>query len=185
MDSGSTQRGDADGESLYTRRLYQFLARRACSTIIFGALFYALSVKLFHSFRADLFSEYFRWIIADVIVLLSAEVVLASVCYLRPSKVLVRAAILTAAIIFTWSVCNAGWLIATGTQILPSVLASLVFDPLNRFAIIGHRLALQPLMGLVLLGPSAIALVFLWQIRSCRNETTRLSGIGLSLMSCW
>jgi phosphoglycerol transferase MdoB-like AlkP superfamily enzyme len=38
---------------------------------------------------------------------------------------------------------------------------SLVFDPLNRFAIIGHRLALQPLVAVALLGPSAIALVFL------------------------
>lgn len=150
--------------ALSLRRLYGFLAPRAYSVIMFGALFCTLAVKLFHSLRAGRFNEYFSWILADLVVLLGMEFVLALLCFLRPRKVVVRIAVLAAAIVCTWSVFNAGWLIATGTQILPSVLASLIFDPLNRLAIIGHRLALQPVVGVILLGPSAIALVFLFRV---------------------
>jgi len=145
-------------------RVYEFLAPRAHSAIMVGALLCTLAVKFFHSCRTNLLNEYFSWVLADIIVLLGVEFLLSLLSFFRPRKSVVRAAILTAAIFCTWSVCNAGWLIATGTQILPSVLASLIFDPVNRFAIIGHRLALQPVMGVILLGPSAVALVFLFMV---------------------
>lgn len=164
MKNARSQSNSKSKVRLFLRHLYGLLAPRACSVIMFGALFCTLTVKLFHSFRTGLFNEYSCWILADVVVLLSTEFILALLCFLQPRKAVVRMAIITAAIICTWSVFNAGWLIATGTQILPSVLASLVYDPLNRFAIIGHRLALQPLVALILLGPSAIALVFLFMV---------------------
>jgi len=122
MKSTRSQSGSGGRVALSLRRLYGFLAPRAYSVIMFGALFCTLAVKLFHSLRAGRFNEYFSWILADLVVLLGMEFVLALLCFLRPRKVVVRIAVLAAAIVCTWSVFNAGWLIATGTQILPSVL---------------------------------------------------------------
>jgi phosphoglycerol transferase MdoB-like AlkP superfamily enzyme len=144
--------------------LYGVLAPRAYSVIIFAALFCTLAVKFFHSCRTNLVSEYFSWILADLVVLFSLELILALLCFLWPRKAVVRTAILTAAIVCTWSVINAGWLIATGTQVLPAVLLSLIGDPINRFAIVGHHLILQPIVAVALLGPSAIALTFLFMV---------------------
>jgi len=131
---------------------------------MFGALFCTLAVKFFHALRTGLLEEYLGWITADLVVLLGAELLLLLVCHRWPRKGVLRASLIIAAVLCTWSVFNAGWLIATGTQILPSVLASLVFDPINRLAIIGHHLLLRPLTALALLGPSAIALVFLFSV---------------------
>jgi arylsulfatase A-like enzyme len=129
-----------------------------------GALFCTLAVKFFHACRTGLFNEYLRWISADLVVLLGVELALSLLCLCWPRKGVVRAAVLTAAIFCTWSVCNAGWLIGRGTQILPSVLVSLVFDPVNRLSIIGHHLVAKPVASVVLLGPSAVALVFLFMV---------------------
>jgi len=65
-----------------------------------------------------------------------------------------------AAIVCTWSVMNAGWLIRTGTQILPRVLLPLVRAPVNSLYIVGVNLANMPAVAVVLLVPSAIALAF-------------------------
>lgn len=65
-----------------------------------------------------------------------------------------------AAVICTWSVMNAGWLIRTGTQILPRVLLPLVRSPVSALCMIGVNLAKMPLAAFVLLAPSAIALGF-------------------------
>jgi len=55
---------------------------------------------------------------------------------------------------------NAGWLIRTGTQILPTVLLPLFRDPLNSLAIIGVSLVKMPAAAVILLAPSAAALTF-------------------------
>ena len=102
--------------------LYGLLAPRAYSVIIFGALFCTLAAKFFHSYRLNLVGEYFSWVLTDIAVLLGIEVLLALVCFRWPRKSVVRAAVVTAAVVCTWSVMNAGWLIKTGTQILPTVL---------------------------------------------------------------
>ena len=146
------------------RRLYDFLAARPYSVIMFGALFCTLTVKLFHSLRNDLVNEYFSWVLADISVLLGFEVILALICFGWPRKLVVRMATVFAAVICTWSVMNAGWLIRMGRQILPSVLLSLIRDPLSALGMIGVNLAKMPKAAIILLGPSAIALTFFFYI---------------------
>jgi hypothetical protein len=146
------------------RRLYSFLAARPYSVIMFGALFCTLAVKFFHSWRNDLVNEYFAWVLADISVLLGFEVILALVCFGWPRNVVVRIATVFAAVICTWSVMNAGWLIRMGRQILPSVLLSLIRDPVCALGMIGVNLAKMPKAAIILLGPSAIALTFFFYV---------------------
>ncbi len=148
-------------QDLSIRRLYYFLAPRAYSVIMFGALFCVLLVKLFHSLRYNnLVSEYIGWVLADISFLLLVEVILALVCFRWPRKWVLRTATIIAAIVCAWSVMNAGWLIRTGTQILPRVLLPLIRAPLHTFCIIGVNLIEMPKAAIILLGPSAVALTF-------------------------
>ncbi len=149
-------------QDLSIRRLYYVLAPRAYSVIMFGALFCALLVKLFHSLRYDydLVSEYIGWVLADISFLLLIEVILALVCFRWPKRWVLRAATIVAAVVCAWSIMNAGWLIRTGTQILPRVLLPLVRAPLHTFCIIGVNLIKMPKTAVILLGPSAVALTF-------------------------
>ncbi len=160
MDIECSQYGRRGKPICFIRLLYGFLAPRAYSAIIFAALFCALAVKFFHSYNTGLVREYFSWILADLIVLFSIEFVLALVCFLWSGKLVIRTATIVAAVVCTWSVVNAGWLIATGTQVLPAVLLPLILDPVHRLAIVGHHLILRPIVAVVLRGPSAIALTF-------------------------
>ena len=144
----------------FLRGLYGLLAPRAYSVIMFAALFCTLAVKFFHAWRIALLSEYFSWILADIAVLLGIEVVLAMLCFRWPHRWVIRTACLAAAVVCTWSVMSAGWLIRTGTQILPTVLLPLFRDPINALGIIGVNLAKTPTAAAILLGPSAIALAF-------------------------
>ncbi len=145
---------------LFVHRLYGLLAPRAYSVIMFTALFYTLAVKFFQARRISLVNEYLSWILADIAVLLAIEAVLVIVCFRWPRKVVIRLAIGISAVVYTWSVMNAGWLIRTGTQILPPVLLPLLRDPLNALRIIGVNLFKMPVSALVLLAPSAVALIF-------------------------
>jgi phosphoglycerol transferase MdoB-like AlkP superfamily enzyme len=149
---------------LSVRWLYALLAPRAYSAIMFGALFCTLAVKFFHARRIDMLDEYPIWILDDVAVLLGIEVILALLCFRWPHKWLIRTACICAAVICTWSVMSAGWLVRTGTQILPTVLLPLFRDPLNALSIIGVNLAQAPTAAVALLGPSAIALVFFFSV---------------------
>ena len=149
---------------LSIRRLYGLLAPRAYSVIMFGALFCTLAVKFFHAWRIDLVNEYFSWIFVDISVLLGIEVILALLCFRWPHRWVVRAACVCAAVVCTWSVMSAGWLIRTGTQILPTVLLPLVRDPINALGMIGVNLAKMPTTATILLGPSAVALTFFFLV---------------------
>jgi arylsulfatase A-like enzyme len=140
--------------------LRDFLAPRACSVIMLAALFCTLTVKFFHSWRYGLFNEYPGWVMADISVLIAIDVILSLVCYCWPRKAIFRSATIAAAIVCTWSVMNAGYLIRTGTQILPRVLLPLVRDPINTFWIIGVNLIKMPAAAVILLAPSTIALTF-------------------------
>ncbi|MHC4087159.1 MAG: LTA synthase family protein [Planctomycetota bacterium] len=145
---------------IHIRRLYDSLAARSYSVIMFGALFCTLTVKFFHSWRYELVNEYVGWILADISVLLGFEVILALICFGWPRKLVVRITTIFAAVICTWSVMNAGWLIRTGRQILPSNLLSVIRDPLNALPMVGVNLAKMPKAAVILLGPSAVALTF-------------------------
>jgi glucan phosphoethanolaminetransferase (alkaline phosphatase superfamily) len=144
--------------------LRTFLAARAYSAIILAALFCTLTVKFFHAWRYGLFDEYLGWVMADLAVLMTIEIILSLICFRWPKKAVVRAATIFAAVVCTWSVMNAGWLIRTGTQILPRVLLPLFRAPVNTFCIIGVNLAKMPAAAILLLGPSAVALAFFFYV---------------------
>ncbi len=146
------------------RRLYAVLAPRAFSAIIFGALFCNLAVKLFHAIRQNYVDEYFRWILMDIVILLGIEVVLSVIYFRWHRRWVFRAITIFAAVVCTWSVINAGWLIRTGTQVLPATLLPLFRDPLNAGSIIGINFVKMPVAAVILLGPSAIALVFFFSV---------------------
>ncbi len=142
------------------RRLYGYFALRAYTVIMVIALFYTLAVKYFHSRRFTVGNEYLGWILADIACLLAVEALLSLFCSARPRKWIVRSATTIAAVICTWSIVNAAWVIRTGTQILPRVFLSLIRSPVDSFCIVGVNLAKMPVAAVVLLAPSAVALAF-------------------------
>ena len=146
------------------RAVYATLGPRAYSVILFGALFCNLAVKLFHAAWSGLLREYPSWICTDIAVLLTIEAAVALVCYRWPKRGVVRGATIFAAIVCTWSVMNAGWLIRTGTQILPMELTSLIRDPINITKMVVLNLVSMPYVAAALLIPSAIALAFFFSI---------------------
>jgi hypothetical protein len=127
---------------------------------MFVALFFTLTVKFFHACRYGLPGEYIGWILTDVSFLFGVEVAISMICYLWPRKWTVRTSTILAAVLCTWSIINAGWLIRTGTQILPRVLLPIFRSPINAFSIIGVNLVKMPVEAIALLAPSAIALAF-------------------------
>lgn len=164
MTDASAQPGREAKPFLPVRRLYALLAPRAYSVIMFGALFCTLAVKFYHARRIELLDEYPSWILDDISVLLGIEVVLALLCFRWPHKWLIRIACICAAVICTWSVMSAGWLVRTGTQVLPAVLLPLLRDPVNALCIVGVNLAKSPTAAVALLGPSAVALAFFFSV---------------------
>jgi phosphoglycerol transferase MdoB-like AlkP superfamily enzyme len=155
----------------------RFLFIRSWTVIIFAALFFTVSVKFFHAGRLGLYEEFFRWILNDVSVLLTIDVVLTAMCFRFCSKAAVRVALVTAAIVCTWSVMNAAWIIRTGTQILPAVLLQLVRTPVNTLSIVGVSLAKMPFAAVMLLLPSAFLITFFIYALSrvpLQNHDTRL-----------
>ena len=146
------------------RKLYGQLAPRAYSVLLFAALFCNLGVKLFHALRYGLLYEYPSWILTDLAVLLSIEAVLALLCYRRPSQGVIRGATILAATVCAWSVLNAGWLIRTGTQILPMELLPLIRNPIDILALVCRNLLNMPGPATVLLAPSTVALAFFFSV---------------------
>ncbi|UCF17775.1 MAG: sulfatase-like hydrolase/transferase, partial [Phycisphaerales bacterium] len=140
--------------------MYEYLAPRAYTVIMLIALLYTLAVKYFHSRRYIMGGEFLGWILADIAFLLAVEVLLSVFCSKWPRKWMVRTATIIAAVICTWSIMNAAWLIRTGNQILPRVLLSLLRAPVNALCMVGVNLAKMPTAAFILLGPSAIALAF-------------------------
>lgn len=142
--------------------LHGLLVPRAYTVILFAALFCNLAVKLFHAARSGLLAEYPSWILTDLGILLTVEAALALACYRWPTRRTVRGAMITAAVLCTWSVMNAGWVVRTGTQMLPMDLLSLFRDPLNILKLVFKNLLAMPGTAAVLLIPSAVALAFLF-----------------------
>ncbi|MHC4474452.1 MAG: LTA synthase family protein [Planctomycetota bacterium] len=131
---------------------------------MFGALFCTVAVKFYHALRNGLVGEYLGWIPADIAFLLALEVIFSVVCFRWRLRWVVRTVTVAAAIVCTWSVMNAAWLIRTGTQILPTVLLPLIRDPLNTLGIVGVNLVKMPVTSVILFGPSALALAFFFSV---------------------
>jgi phosphoglycerol transferase MdoB-like AlkP superfamily enzyme len=146
------------------KKFFGLLKAWAASLIVAGALACTLLAKLHWAIHINRLGQYPGWIAADVLVLAAVELLCVLVCFFWQQLWATRIALVFAALVCTWSVINAGWLIATGTQALPAVLAPLFFDPVGRFLIIGHHLASRPLATVILLGPSAVALMFFFRV---------------------
>jgi len=161
MNNHGSQPGGKVRKSFVVRRLRGLFSPRAYSILVFAALFCTLGVKFFHSWRTNLISQYPAWILTDISVLSGIELVLAAACFFRPRKSVLRMATIIAAIVCTWSVLNAGWLIRTGTQILPATFLPLLYDPVNSLSMVGVNLIKMPGAAVALLGPSAVAIAFI------------------------
>ena len=141
-----------------------FLTTQATSLIIIGALLCTLLAKLYWAIHINRLGQYPGWIASDIVVLAAIELLCVLICFFWQHNWAARSTLVFAAIICTWSVINAGWLIATGTQVLPAVLLPLIFAPLGRLLIVGHHLALRPFAAVALLAPSAVALAFFFYV---------------------
>ena len=137
------------------KKIGSFFIERAYSVLILAALFCTLTTKLFHALRYDLFNEYLSWILSDIAFFLIIDVALALICFRWTRKGVIRTVVIFSALVCTWSVMNAGWLIRTGTQILPRVLLPLFRSPINSFCMIGVNLAKMPKAAIFLLGPES------------------------------
>ena len=149
---------------LHAKAAYGALVPRAYSVILFGALFCNLAAKLFHAERYGLLREYPSWIPTDIAVLVILDAALSLICHRWPTRGVVRGVLVFAAVICTWSVVNAGWLIRTGTQILPMEIWPLVRDPINISWMIIVNLLRMPGAAAALLVPSAVALAFFFSV---------------------
>ncbi len=142
------------------RAVYRALAPRAYTVLIFAALFCSLAVKLYQAVRHDLMREYPGWILTDIAVLVAVDLVLVILCYRWPRPWVLRSAATLAALICLWSVLNAGWVIGTGTQILPMELLPLFRDPSDILVLIGKKLVRNAAATITLLLPTLVALGF-------------------------
>jgi len=148
------------GVSLRLKSWYSFLAPRACSVIVFAALVCLLVTKFFHAARHHLIAQYLFWIFSDVAVLVVIELVLFLFCFRFRSRGGFRTAVFLAAVICTWAVINAGWLIRTGTQIRPAALWTLYRDPHQSLKMVGINIIEMPVIMTILLACSAVAIIF-------------------------
>jgi hypothetical protein len=164
MSLTSAHNGGAGQWRIPGRAVYDALAPHACSVILFGALFCNLAVKLFHAIRCGLLVEYPIWILTDIAVLVTMEAALTLICWRWPRKRVIRSATIFAVVVCTWSVMNAGWLIRTGTQILPMELRPVIRDPVSALKMVGLNLWSMPWAAAALLLPSAAALAFFFSV---------------------
>jgi len=143
---------------------YRVLAPRGHTVIMLAALFCNLVVKLFHAHRTGHIPQYPSWVLTDIAILLTIEATLTLLCFRWPTKRVLRTALIVAAVICTWSGMNAGWLIRTGTQILPHELVPLLRDPFFVVKIVFRNLLAMPLASAILLVPSGVALAFFFSV---------------------
>jgi len=160
MDVKRPESRTRNGLSLFIRRSYGLLAPRPYTVLVSAALFCTLAAKLFHALRCDSVGEYPTWILADISALLTIDLILSVVCCRWPHKWVIRTATIISAIVCTWAGMNAGWLIRTGTQILPTELLPLIRDPINITALVAVNMLRMPKTSSILLIPGGLAVVF-------------------------
>ncbi len=156
--------GTKSKRTLLLQRSYAYLAVRPYSVILLAALAYNICYKFLWAYRLQLKGEFYLWILSDIAVLLGIEVVFALICFFRPRRNTIRFITFIAALICTWSVINAAWLRRTGTQVLPGVMLPVFRAPADAFRIIGSGLALMPASAVILLGTSAVLLIFFFSV---------------------
>jgi phosphoglycerol transferase MdoB-like AlkP superfamily enzyme len=175
-----------------SKRSFNFIVAWATSFIVAGALLCTLLAKLYWAIHVKQISQYPGWIAADIAVLAAVELLCAIICFFWRRNWAARSTLVFAALVCTWSVINAGWLIATGTQVLPAVLLPLFFNPLSRLIIVGHHLAIRPLAAAAILAPSAVALAFFFYVLAKplisrltkKHIQTRLIIYAILLVAC-
>jgi phosphoglycerol transferase MdoB-like AlkP superfamily enzyme len=145
-------------------RLRTLLVSRPYSVILLAALAYNLSYKLYWAHRLNLLGQFYRWVPADLIVLLGIEAIFAIVCSRWSKKAVIRLITFAAALICTWSVMNSGWLLRNGQQLLPSNLIPLFRDPINGFSILGGNFKANPMATVILFAPAAVLLAFFFYV---------------------
>ena len=133
-----------------------------------------LTVKFFHSYRTGMINEYFGWILADIAVLLGIEVILALVCFRWPRSWVIRIACVIAAVVCTWSIINAGWVIRSGMQIMPTVFVSIFLDPVTSLVTIITNIIHMKVAAVILLVPTAVAIVFFCRAKPSPTTPARL-----------
>lgn len=140
--------------------MHQYLAERGYSVLIWAGLLCIMLVKVWHCGRMNLGWECFGWISSDVAVLLGLDLILSVICYRWQKLWVIRTAVSIGVIVYIWAFLNAGWIIRTGTQILPTVLIPFFRAPLDALGIIGASIAEQPFAAAIVLLPSAVLITF-------------------------
>jgi phosphoglycerol transferase MdoB-like AlkP superfamily enzyme len=144
------------------RQLFSdFLVSGSFEVLIFLSLAGTLLVKLIHAYHYNFVGEYLDYILSDISFLLAVDVIMVLACFFGRRKWLVRTCIIIAAVICTWSFLNAGWLLRTGTQILPRVLLSVFWSPIDSLFMVGANLISMPVTAFVLLTLGFCAILFL------------------------
>ncbi len=144
--------------------LFDFALSRPYTLIMILALLCTLIAKLYQAIDNSMLPQYPGWILSDIAFLLGIEVTLALFCFSKPQRWRIRLSTVIAAVVCLWSFLNAGWVIRTGTQILPNVLLTVFRDPLNAFRMIGINLINMPLTAVALLLPGMISLSFFFYV---------------------
>lgn len=143
------------------RVITEFATTRPYTLIMILALLCTLIVKLHYASQTR---EYLSWVMSDISFLCGVEVVLALLCFWGPKIWAVRLATVIAAVVCLWSFLNAGWLIRTGTQILPWVLSSVVHGPINAILMVGENLSKVPITAVLLVVPGTLTLFFFFYV---------------------
>jgi len=177
---------DSRGEKWISYINKNFLISRAYSLIIILALLCTLFAKLYHAIRNSLVNEYFGWVLNDFSFFILFWMFLSLVCIRWPKKFVVRTVTILAAVVCIWSFFNAGWLVRTGTQILPRVLLPLFRSPLNTLRIIGVNIIKMPITSMLLLLPGIIAFsCFIYVLMEIKIPLYDLKKFFLRFLICF
>ena len=160
MNPGTTKNNITKKRDKVNQILFDFAASRPYSLIVMLGLLCTLTVKLHYAIKNSRVSLYPGWILSDIVFFLCLDVILVILCFYKPKRWIIRIATIFAAAICIWSFFNAGWIIRTGTQILPRVLLSVFRDPLNSCRMVGRNLYKMPVTAVLLLSPGLLAFSF-------------------------
>ena len=142
--------------------MLDFATSRPYTLIMLLALFCTLLAKLVYAKRSFNLAQYPGWILSDIAFLLGIEVVFAFLCFSVRKLWIVRLCTILSAFVCLWSFLNAGWLVRTGTQILPHVFSPMLRAPLSYVRLVSRNVYKMPVTGFILLLPGAFALLFLF-----------------------
>lgn len=102
----------------------------------------------------------------DVLFVASVFLLISCLYLLKPSVFAARGALLIAALVSTWAVLNAAWLITSGVQLQPGVLLVLARDPWNLWPLVQTHIVANLdkaiSLGAIIFGLGAY---FLWRFR--------------------